>query len=87
MTNFLSETTQEFDRDYRNIRKKVNLQERLKKKMKEILTNPYHYKTLRNVFKNKRRVHIGSFVLVFEIIEAESMIRFHQFKHHDEVYE
>ncbi len=66
--------------------KKFELTRRLKKKMVEILENPHHSKPLRNVLKNKRRVHIASFVLIFEIIEAEKKVVFHTFRHHDEAY-
>jgi len=48
--------------------------------------NPHHYKPLRNVLKNKRRVHIGNFVLIFEILEEDKIVVFHTFKHHDEAY-
>ena len=68
---------------------------RLKKKDKEmfqcvsenilkIVNNPLCGKPLRNVLKNYRRIHIGSFVLVYEILETE--IRFLDFAHHDKVY-
>jgi len=54
--------------------------------MNEIVANPFHYKPLRNVLKNKRRVKIGSFVLIFEIDETNKLIRFHSLKHHDYSY-
>ena len=68
---------------------------RLKKKDKEtfqriiesilkIINNPLCGKPLRNVLRNCRRVHIGHFVLVYEIIETE--IRFLDFDHHDKIY-
>lgn len=59
---------------------------RLQYKTKEILKGPYHYKPLRNVLKNRRRTHIGSFVLVFEIHEDKKVVSFHSFKHHDTAY-
>lgn len=59
---------------------------RINKKIKEILINPYHYKPLRNDLKNKRRVQIGEFVLIFEIKEKERTVEFLSFKHHDDVY-
>ncbi len=68
---------------------------RLKKKDKEmfqrisenilkIINNPLCGKPLRNVLRNCRRVHVGSFVLVYEIIKTE--IRFLDFDHHDKIY-
>ncbi|MCH8157188.1 MAG: type II toxin-antitoxin system RelE/ParE family toxin, partial [Nitrospinae bacterium] len=45
-----------------------------------------HYKPLRNVLKNRRRTHIGSHVLIFEIREEEKTVLFHSLKHHDDAY-
>ena len=68
------------------LKRKPDLQKRLDRKIIEILSDPYHYKPLRNVLKNRRRTHIGSFVLVFEINEEEKTIIFHSFDHHNDVY-
>jgi len=50
------------------------------------LENPYHYKPLRGDMKGSRRVHIGHFVLIYEILEEEKKVRFLDFDHHDNVY-
>lgn len=50
----------------------------------KIINNPLCGKPLRNVLKNYRRVHIGSFVLIYEIVKTE--IRFLDFDHHDKIY-
>ncbi len=50
------------------------------------MENPYLGKPLRNVLKNKRRVHIGPFVLIYEINEKEKEIVLLKFEHHDKVY-
>jgi len=50
----------------------------------KILSNPVIGKPLRNVMKNYRRVHIGSFVLVYKIENDE--ITFVDYDHHDRVY-
>ncbi|MEW6238689.1 MAG: type II toxin-antitoxin system RelE/ParE family toxin [Candidatus Omnitrophota bacterium] len=60
--------------------------ERLKSKISEISKNPYHYKPLRYPLNNRRRTHLGSFVLIFEIDDEEKAIVFHSFRHHDDVY-
>ena len=63
------------------------LEEALKKKMNEIIQNPYHYKPLRYGLYGIRRVHImKSFVLKFEIIEATKTVKFLAFGHHDTAY-
>ena len=58
-----------------------------REKIKEIIKKPHHYKPLRYDLKGLRRVHLEkSFVLVFEIDEAEKIVRFLDFGHHDEIY-
>jgi YafQ family addiction module toxin component len=86
MTKFNDLYSPAFKKDLKKIRFNFELQNRLENKIEEILGNPYHYKPLRNVLKNKRRVHIGSFVLIFEIKEEDNIIVFHSFGHHDEAY-
>jgi YafQ family addiction module toxin component len=57
------------------------------KKIEEITENPHRYKPLRHDLKGSRRVHMEkSFVFVFEIDEAEKMVRFLDLGHHDEIY-
>jgi len=59
----------------------------VREKIKEIIKKPYHYKPLRHNLKGSRRVHLEkSFVLVFEIDEAEKTVRFLDMGHHDEIY-
>ena len=63
------------------------LEEALKKKMNEIIQNPYHYKPLRYDLYGIRRVHImKSFVLKYEIVESTKTVKFLKFGHHDEAY-
>lgn len=68
--------------------KKNNLLEiALKKKISEILENPYHYKPLKHDLVGERRVHImKSFVLKFEIDETNKSVKFLAFSHHDDAY-
>lgn len=58
-----------FEKDLKQIKSHFQLQNQLKNKIEDILQNPPHYKCLRNVLKGRQRVHIGSFVLLFEVIE------------------
>ncbi len=59
----------------------------LKKKINEVVENPYHYKPLRYGLAGERRVHImKSFVLKFEIHETEKVVVFLFFGHHDDAY-
>ncbi|MBU2634124.1 MAG: type II toxin-antitoxin system RelE/ParE family toxin [Nanoarchaeota archaeon] len=68
--------------------KKNNILEKsLRKKMKEILENPYHYKPLKYNFSGERRVHImKSFILKYKIDEERKTIIFLFFGHHDNAY-
>ena len=56
----------------------------IQKKIIQIAENPYLGKPLKNVLKNKRRAHVGHFVLIYEI--NENKIIFLDFEHHDSVY-
>lgn len=50
----------------------------------KIAANPIIGKPLRNVLKNYRRVHIGSFVLIYKIESDE--VTFMDYDHHDRIY-
>jgi len=68
-------------------RKNPVLENAIKKKMKEIVQNPDHYKPLKHDFAGERRVHVmKSFVLRFEIDKNNQVIRFLSFDHHDDAY-
>lgn len=41
-------------------------------------------KPLRNILKNKRRIHVGSFVLIYEILNRQVFLL--DFDHHDKIY-
>lgn len=58
--------------------------DRLGKKMEEILVDPEVYKPLRHELKGSRRVHIGPFVLLFDV--KGDVVEFLVFDHHDKAY-
>lgn len=58
--------------------------EKIEDHVYKIIANPIVGKPLRNVMKNYRRVHIGSFVLVYKI--ENEKIAFVDYDHHDRVY-
>ncbi|MFA5382749.1 MAG: hypothetical protein WC356_06260 [Candidatus Micrarchaeia archaeon] len=66
------------------------LAERINKKIKEIincdLNSVNHYQNLKYEFKDRKRVHIGHFVLTFKIYKEKNFILFINFSHHDEIY-
>ena len=63
--------------------------ERVLKKIEEIINSEdvEHYKNLRYDMKDRKRVHLGHFVLVFKYLKESDTISFVDFGHHDEVYE
>lgn len=64
--------------------KKPSLFKDLQKQVLKIVKEPNLGKPLRNVLRNRRRVQIGSFVLIYEIYGNE--IRLLDFDHHDRIY-
>jgi addiction module RelE/StbE family toxin len=76
------------DRIFIKLSKKDKLQfEILYRKIKEILEDPYRFKPLTANMAGQRRVHIRNFVLTYEILENEKLVRLLDYDHHDSVYE
>lgn len=58
------------------------------KKVKQIIDDPYRFKPLRAPMQHIRRVHImGSFVLLYTIIESEKAVELLDYDHHDHIYQ
>jgi mRNA-degrading endonuclease RelE of RelBE toxin-antitoxin system len=75
------------DRTFGKLAKRDAVQmEAVTKKVKEIAGEPHAYKPLRFPLAGKRRVHIGSHVLVFSIDEARNTIVLEDYAHQDRVY-
>lgn len=74
----------EFERILKSLKKKTTLLNQLDNKIAKILREPKLGKPLRNVLRNYRRIHIDSFVLLYEIYQQE--IRLLDFDHHDNIY-
>ena len=60
--------------------------ETINKKIEQILTDPLQFKPLKHPLEGLRRVHIGSFVLIYEVLENPKTVRVLKYKHHDEAY-
>ena len=56
------------------------------KKMLRICENPRLGKPLRHTLRGIWRVHIGSFVLMYEIDDKNRKVIFLKFAHHDDAY-
>ena len=65
-------------------RKDQRLFQDIENRIEKIIREPTVGKPLRYTLKNRRRVHVGSFVLVYEFYEGE--LRFIDFDHHDKIY-
>jgi mRNA interferase RelE/StbE/toxin YoeB len=72
---------------FKRLRKKDKRQvEAVNKKIEQILADPLQFKPLRHPLEGLRRVHIGSFVLVYEVHENCNTVRIMKYKHQDEAY-
>jgi YafQ family addiction module toxin component len=81
------EVVEKVDRILKKLRKKDLAQfEALSRKVNEILENPQQYKPLKRPMPHIRRVHVGSFVLVYEINEKKNVVTIRRYEHHDNVY-
>lgn len=70
---------------FKKIGKKNKTQlEAINKKINQILTDPLQFNPLRHPLEGLRRVHIGSFVLIYEVCENPMTVRVLKYKHHDE---
>jgi YafQ family addiction module toxin component len=81
------EIRENLDKAFRKLAKKDSRQmEAVAKKVHEIAEDPHAYKPLRFPLAGLRRVHIGSYVLLFSIDEARKTIVLEDYEHHDRVY-
>jgi len=60
--------------------------EAITKKLEETVQNPHRFKPLSNIMKGVRRVHFGSFVLVYSIDEKNKVVKLEDYDHHDNIY-
>jgi len=62
------EFSAEFERSIKKLKKKDKVFfEQIQKKLVEIIETPERFKPLRNVLAGYRRIHFGSFVLIYTI--------------------
>lgn len=75
------------DKEFKKLEKKdKELLKKVYKKLNQILENPYRYKPLKGDLHGSRRVHIGSYVLIYETYEREKIVMVIRFAHHDRIY-
>ena len=75
----------EFIKSIKKLKKKnPKMAERIIKKLDEVIDNPQKFKSLRNVLAGYKRIHFGSFVLIFTVKEDRVIIV--SLDHHDKAY-
>lgn len=77
--------SQKFEKVITKLKKKnLTFFNQLVSQMEKAVRMPNIGKPLRYTLKNRRRLHVGSFVLVYEFYNGE--LRFMDFDHHDKIY-
>lgn len=81
------EVEEEVSKTFKHLLKKDRTQlEAINKKVQQILLDPFQFKPLKHPMAGLRRVHIDSFVLIYQVIENTSTVRIVTYTHHDEAY-
>ncbi len=81
------EIREHLDTAFKKLGKKDSKQmEAVAKKIQEIAADPHAYKPLRFPLAGLRRVHVGSYVLLFSVDEARKTVVLEDYDHHDRVY-
>jgi YafQ family addiction module toxin component len=81
------EIEEDVSKTFKRLLKKDRKQlEAVNKKIEQILLDPLQFKPLRYPLKSLRRVHVGSFVIIYQVLENPPTVRIVKYKHHDEAY-
>ncbi len=67
-------------------RKDPSQMKAISKKIREILDDPHRFKPMHFPLAGKRRVHFGSYVLLFSIDEPRRTVILEDYEYHDRVY-
>ncbi|MCD6522285.1 MAG: type II toxin-antitoxin system mRNA interferase toxin, RelE/StbE family [Candidatus Diapherotrites archaeon] len=77
--------SKEFEKSMKKLKKRnPSLFKQIQKKLIEIIKHPEHYKPLKHDLAGYRRVHFGSFVLVYTI--RKNTVKIISVDHHDKAY-
>ena len=60
--------------------------EAVNKKIGQILLDSFQFKPLKHPLEGLWRVHIGSFVLIYEVVENSKTVRVLKYTHHDKAF-
>jgi YafQ family addiction module toxin component len=81
------EVEEEVSKTFKRMLKKDRKQlEAVNKKIMQILSDPFQFKPLRHPMDGLRRVHVGSFVLIYTVTENPPTVKIVKYRHHDEAY-
>jgi len=67
-------------------KKEPNQLNAIMKKIQQILKKPQQFKPLKFPLQHLRRVHVGSFVIIYSIEEINKVVAIEDYEHHDELY-
>ena len=82
---YIIEFSSQFEKSIKKLKKKDKiLFNQIQKKLIDIIQDPEHYKTLGNVLAGYRRIHFGTFVLIYKI--KNNIVRIISLDHHDKAY-
>jgi len=74
-----------FEKSMKKLKKKDKVMYyQIQKKLIDLVENPDHFKPLRNILAGYRRIHFGSFILIYKI--DGDIIRIISLDHHDKSY-
>jgi YafQ family addiction module toxin component len=74
-----------FEKSMKKLKKKDKLMyDQIQKKLIDLVENPDHFKPLRNILAGYRRIHFGSFILIYKI--DGDIIKIISLDHHDKSY-
>jgi YafQ family addiction module toxin component len=84
---YILEIEEEVSKTFKKLLKKDRAQlEAVNKKIEKLLTDPYQFKPLRYPLEGLRRVHIGSFVFIYRIMENPPTVQIIKYTYHDQAY-
>ena len=82
---YIVEFSSQFEKSMKKLEKKDKaLFSQIQKKLIDIVQDPEHFKSLKNVLAGYRKLQFGPFVLVFKI--EGNVVRIITLDHHDKAY-
>ncbi|MFH1212241.1 MAG: type II toxin-antitoxin system mRNA interferase toxin, RelE/StbE family [Candidatus Woesearchaeota archaeon] len=83
--DYTIEFSLEFEKSMKKLKKRdLLLFRQIQNKLIELIQNPEHFKPLKNIFAGYRRIHFGSFVLIYKI--EGNVVYIISLEHHDKAY-